>query len=92
VPPDIHPPTSSSIENTGDDAPLDTDVVMGNEGSFSGILKDENLPVWLTHTIVYLRRVSDATSWHDLVSGLIEFENCAPPHGVSFISISMETD
>jgi hypothetical protein len=90
VPPNIH--SSTSIEKTGDDAPVDTDVVMGNEASSSGIQNDENLPVWLTHTIVYLRRVSDATAWHDLVSRLIAFENSAPPHGVSFFWILMKTD
>lgn len=65
---------------------------MGDEASSSGNQNDKNLPVWLTHTIGYLRRVSDATAWHDLVSGLIEFENCRPPHGVSSFRMLMETD
>ena len=65
----------------------DTDVVMRDmpfhASPSSGTQNDKDLPSWLIQMIVYLRGVSDAPAWHELVSGLIDFEKCGPPHGVS---------
>jgi hypothetical protein len=89
-----HTPASFNIN--AEPSPLaesvDTDVVMRDTASSSGTQNDKNLPAWLTQMIVYLRQVSEAPAWHDLVSGFIEFENCGPPHGVSSCWILMGTD
>ena len=96
-----HMSTSSKV--TGEDcttnsetSPLaegvDIDVVMQDTTSSSGTQNNKNFPEWITQMIVYLRRVSDAPAWHDLVSGFIEFENCGPPSGVSSCWMLMGTD
>ena len=63
---------------------FDADVVMQDAASPSSETQnDENLPTWLGKMIVYLRGVSDAPAWQDLVLRFLEFEKFGPPHGVS---------
>ena len=66
---------------------LDTDVAMQDTAQ-----NNENLPTWLRQMMVYLRGVSEAPAWHDLVSGFVEFEKCGPPHGVSSCLLLFGTD
>jgi hypothetical protein len=72
---------------------LDSDVAMQDTASpTSATQNDENLPTWLRQMMVYLRGVSEAPAWHDLVSGFVEFEKCGPPHGVSSCLLLFGTD
>lgn len=97
--PSASPPASDVVmqdtasPTTSPATALDTDVVMQDSASpSSGSQKDENLPTWLSKMIDYLREVSDAPAWQDLVSGFIEFEKGGPPHGVSSFLLVFRAD
>ena len=65
----------------------DDDIVMGDSDLNSSEQRfpqnDDNLPSWLTHTIKYLRGVSEEIAWQNLVTEFITFEKSGPPAGVS---------
>jgi len=67
---------------------VDGDVVMQQTTSTSSQLRNDNdLPVWLSLMITYLRRVSEDVAWQGLVTEFVDFERRGPSSGVSFLAL-----
>jgi hypothetical protein len=65
---------------------VDRDVVLRDTTSTSSQLRnDEEVPVWLSQMIAYLRGVSEDVAWQELVTEFVDFERRGPPHGVSLL-------
>ena len=50
---------------------------------------DEGCPIWLAHTLNYLRATSANASWQELITELVRFEKQTPPTGVSCLIFSV---